>query len=314
MKKVKHYINIELAKKKVARYSYWSIKDENGITICSSEGNNPDGKNFEELLDKITKDNVDAEVQIKYGTNELSARSNPPLFIRINEAIEWIDPEPDDTVSINGVPHKLDRNGNVNINLTTPEHKEAPKVEFVQMDNFRQEMDMQLSGMRKEYELKEQKWQDDMHNKLTEQNLKFKEMMLAERENRINEKEQNLNFREHEVNQKEEDVRDKVKTVLKQTTPALGSLVMGMLSAFKPNTSPDLGEVKKEVVKEKPKRTKVAFNIQEDEPELAGLEDELIEEEEPINEAIEETIDYPLEEEYLIEEATDEDLEEVEKE
>lgn len=292
MKKVKSYIDIELAKKKIARYSYWLIKDERGIIICTSDGENPDGKSFEEYLENITKDNIDAEVQIKYGNNELSARKNPPFFIKINEEIEWVEPEPEETVSINGVPHKLDRNGNVNINLTTPEKMIEPKTEVVQMDHIRTEMDLQLSGLRKEYELKEDKWRQDMHNQLMEQTLKFKEMMLAERETRITEKEQNLSYREQEVSQKEEDVKDKVKSVIKQTTPALGSLVMGMFSSLtaKKVVADNLGEVKKEQVKEKPKRTKVAFDIQEDEPEI---------EEEVIPKIVEEEIEYPMEEEYL---------------
>lgn len=291
MKKVKNYIDIELAKKKIARYSFWCIKDETGITIASSESNNPDSKNFEEYLDKINADNIDAEVQIKYGTNELSSRSNPPLFIRINEEIEWVEPEPEETVSINGVPHKLDKNGNVNINLTTPEKINEPKAEVIQMDHIRTEMDLQLSGLRKEYELKEEKWRQDMHNQLMEQTLKFKEMMLAERETRVTEKEQSLAFREQEISQKEEEMKDKVKSMIKQTTPALGSLVMGMLSSFKASPSTDLGEVKKEEPREKPQRTKVAFDIQEDEPEIQEPIEEL--------EETEEIIDYPMEEEYL---------------
>ena len=60
----------DLAKKKVARYQYWTIKDENGITICSSDDNNPDNKSFAEVLDKIMVDKVDVEVQVKYGTSE----------------------------------------------------------------------------------------------------------------------------------------------------------------------------------------------------------------------------------------------------
>ena len=64
-KKVKNYIDASLAKTKIARYKYWSIKDESGVTICSSEENNPDNKSFSEVLDKINKDNVDAEIQIR---------------------------------------------------------------------------------------------------------------------------------------------------------------------------------------------------------------------------------------------------------
>ena len=110
MKKVKNYIAPDLAKKKLARYQFWSVKDENGIMICSVNENNPDGKTFSEVLDKIIEDNVDAEVQIKYGTNEQSARQNPPFFIKINEDIEWLDPEPEENITLNGVPHKVDKN------------------------------------------------------------------------------------------------------------------------------------------------------------------------------------------------------------
>ena len=134
MKKVKNYIDSELAKKKVARYRYWSIKDEQGITISTSE---EEGKSFSEVLDKIVSDNVDAEVQIKYGTNEQSSRNNPPLFIQINEKIEWVEPE-EEVVKINGVPHKPDRNGNVNIQF--PEIK-TEKAEYI--GTFKQEVEMQ---------------------------------------------------------------------------------------------------------------------------------------------------------------------------
>ncbi len=332
MKKVKHYIDIELAKKKIARYSYWSIKDENSIMICSSDSENPNNISFGEHLEKITKDNIDAEVQIKYGTNELSARNNPPFFIKVNETIEWVEPEPEETVSINGVPHKVDRNGNVNINLTTPEQKAAPKVEMVN-DIFRQEMDMQLSGLRKEYELKEEKWQNDIHNKLKEQNLGFKEMLLGERENSLNQREQALAIREQELAEKEEDVRDNMKGYLKQAPAVLGAVFKEFINPSVSKAS-NLGAAEQPKEKEKPKvnRTKVAFEIQEDETEIEveelaqdieqeeaislnglDLNDSAVEEEEeetPITE-----INYPMEEEYLIQESTKiEELKEIEKE
>jgi penicillin-insensitive murein endopeptidase len=37
MKKTKNYIDPDLAKRKIARYRYWSIKDDNGITIVTAE-------------------------------------------------------------------------------------------------------------------------------------------------------------------------------------------------------------------------------------------------------------------------------------
>ncbi len=300
MKKVKNYIEPELAKKKVARYSYWSIKDDQGITFCSSEENNPDGKSFEELLDKIIKDKVDAEIQIKYGTNELSARNNPPFFIKVDETIEWLEPEPDDTVSINGVPHKVDKNGNVNINLTTPEQKAAPKVEMLN-DVFRQEMEQQLSGLRKEYEVKEEKWSNDMHNKLAEQNLGFKEMLLGERENRISDREQQIAIKEQEILEKEEAIRDNMKGYLKQAPAVLGAVFKELIKPAVTKAS-NLGTAEKqekETQKEKPKRTKVAFEIQEDEQEELRNEAP-IEEQEAVENFEEEIIYYPMEEEHLI--------------
>jgi len=133
MKRTKNYIDTELAKKKVSRYKYWSVKDENGITISSSDEESEDNHNFSELLDRIIADNVDAEIQVKYGTNEASSRNNPPFFIKINESIEWVEPI-EETVNINGQEHKVDKNGNVNINLSTPEvvQSEYPNVKTEQ--------------------------------------------------------------------------------------------------------------------------------------------------------------------------------------
>lgn len=264
MKKVKNYIEPELAKKKIARYKFWSIKDEAGITICSSDDNNPDDKTFSDVLESIIKDNVDAEVSVKYGTTDQSARQNQPIFIRINETIEWIEPE-DETVQINGVPHKVDKNGNVNINLTTPEVKsQQPKVEHARIDTFRQEMEFQLEGIRREHQLKEERMSMEMQNKLMEQTLKFSEMMLKERETRILEREQILNQREAELNEKEQEVQEGVKSYLKQVPNALGGLIKDWVK--------DSGKKKDELagVSETPikKKKKVRFEIQNDEEEV----------------------------------------------
>ncbi len=223
MKKIKNYIEAELAKKKIARYKYWTIKDENGITIHSSD-DNAEGRSFDEMLDKIITDNVDAEVQIKYGIHEQSARQNPPLFIKINQTIEWIEPEEEETVQINGVPHKIDKNGNVNINLTTPT-PEQPKTAAIPIDTVRQEMDIQLQGIRKEYQLKEEKWQMDMHNKLLQQNNQFKEMLLTERENRVAEREQALAIQEAQLEEKQKEIQQGVKSYVKQIPNALGGVI-----------------------------------------------------------------------------------------
>lgn len=250
MKKVKNYIQAELAKKKIARYKYWCIKDENGIVICDSADNNPEDKNFGEYLDKIIHDNVDVEVQIKYGTNEQSARHNPPFFVKINDSIEWVEPEGEDSVTINGVPHKVDKNGHVNINLNQPTPavpmtsetiQEKSAEDYVQI--LRGEMDMQLSGLRKEYELKEQKWQADMNTKLLEQNVRFKEMMLSERETRLNEREQLLATQEALVEQKEKELEEGVKSYMKHIPSALGSIVKDFLQ--KPADKPLSGAKEK---------------------------------------------------------------------
>lgn len=270
MKKVKNYIQAELAKKKIERYKYWCIKDENGISICSSEDNNPENKGFADYLDKIILDNVDVEVQIKYGTNEQSSRQNPPFFIKINDSIEWIDPEEDDSVTINGVPHKVDKNGHVNINLTQPspavpiQKIEEPKVETDYMDMFRQEMDMQLSGIRKEYELKEEKWKADMGNQLMEQNIKFREMMLSERENRLSEKEQYLAQHEAQLDEKEKEIQDGVKSYMRQIPNALGSLVKEFIKGSD-DKEEGLGSSEKAEPKQPRKRNPVRFDYQQEE-------------------------------------------------
>ncbi|PHQ85483.1 MAG: hypothetical protein COB65_02940 [Thalassobium sp.] len=257
MKKVKNYIEPELAKKKIARYKYWSIKDEGGITICTSDENNPDNKSFAEVLNKIVKDNVDAEVQIRYGTSDQSSRQNPPLFIKINEKIEWVEPE-EDSVSINGTPHRVDKNGNVNINLTSPDNKESGAEKAIPIDTFRQEIDLRLEGIQREHQLKEEKWAIDMQNKLMEQTLKFREMMLAERESRLLEREQSVAHQENNINRKKQEIQSDVASYLKQVPSALGAII----KEFATSKKDGLGKSK-----EKPKRERQAaeFTIEEDE-------------------------------------------------
>ena len=270
MKRVKNYIEQELAKKKIARYKYWSIKDEGGITICTSDENNPENKTFEEVLKQIMKDNVDAEIQIRYGTSDQSSRQNPPLFVKINEEIEWVEPE-EENVIINGVPHKVDKNGNVNINLKTPTVSEPKAERAVPIDTFRQEIDMRLDGIRKEYEIKEEKWKIDMQNKLMEQTLKFREMMLAEREARLLEKEQSIAQQEQHLNQKESEIKGDVVGYLKQIPSALGTII----KEFTVPKKEGLGKSKEE---QAPRPRKEAeFTIEEDE---APIQEENISQEE----------------------------------
>lgn len=228
MKKVKNYIAPDLAKKKIARYKYWNIKDESGISITSSE-DITDGRSFGEVLDAIITDNVDAEVQVKFGTNEQSSRQNAPIFIRVNETIEWVEPEEDETIKINGVPHKMDKNGNVHINLSTPQ----PETSIVDSPNdmMRQEMEIQLEGLRKEGELKEQRYQADLHNKLAEQTLKFKEMMLSDREARITEREQTIAAQEALLEEKQAEMGDQLKGYVKLIPSTLGGVVTEWLKS-----------------------------------------------------------------------------------
>lgn len=273
MKKIKNYIDPDLAKRKITRYKYWCIKDEAGITIISSE-DNPEEKGFGDHLDKIIGDNVDAEVQVKYGVNEQSSRHNAPFFIKINEEIEWVEPEEDDTVSINGVPHKVDKNGNVNINLSTPK-VEPTIIENGNIDVFRQEMEMQLAGIRREHELKEEKWQVEMANRMLEQTLKFKEMMLAERETRISEREQALSQKELELSEKEQEIKEDVKGYLKQVPSALGGLVREFIKAGARAEEKPLGKAEKEPSKRK--RKLVEYQVEETEEE--EIDDEELEEE-----------------------------------
>lgn len=299
MKKVKNFIEAELAKKKIARYKYWSIKDENGITICSQEDNNEERLDFSEMLDKIITDNVDVEVQLKYGSNEQSSRHNPPMFIKVNQEIEWVEPEQEDSVTINGVAHRVDKNGNVNINLTAPEVVEQPRVEVAQIDTFRQEMDFQLSGIKKEYELREEKWQMEMQNKLMEQTIKFKEMMLTERENRIAEKEQSISQKEAELSEKEHDLRGSLSGIFKQVPGILSDVVKDYVLNPKKEKEQDLGKAKKEPTK----RTKVSFDIEpEPQAEFEFPEEEI----EPYIEEIES--EQEEEDIELVTEDNDEDL------
>lgn len=269
MKRIKNYIESDLAKKKIARYKYWSIKDENGITIVSSDDSS-DGRSFGEVLDKIIADNVDAEVQIKYGTNEQSSRQNPPFFIRVNETIEWVEPEEDNTVQINGVPHKLDKNGNVNINLTSPALREQENTEAVPIDTFRQEMDMQLDGIRREHELKEQRWQMEMHNKLLEQDIKFKEMLLAEREARCKEREEALAVQQAQLDEKEKEISEDVKGYVKQIPNALGGVIKDWIKSGAKDKPLSGTEKEKKPPK---KRRAVNFSI-EDTDTVSQLKDE----------------------------------------
>lgn len=259
MKKVKNYIDPDLAKKKIARYKYWSVKDENGITILSSDDNS-DNRSFGEVLDKIFADNVDAEVQIKYGTNEQSSRQNPPFFIQVNEAIEWIEPEEPETVQINGVPHKLDKNGNVNINLNSPRHSQAndKNIEVAQVDTLRHEMDIQLDGLRRENELNEVRYKAEMQNKLVEQDMKFKEMLLAERESRCSEREHLLAERQAQLESREDEMQSDVKGYVKHIPNALGSMIKDWL---KSSPSQPLSGTK-DSPKRKPSRNQVKFSIQ----------------------------------------------------
>ena len=258
MKKVKNYVPVDLAKKKVERYKYWSIKDEAGITFNSSD-DTQDGRSFADILDKIVADNVDGEVQVKIGTNEQSSRQKPPIFIRIKEKTEWVEPEEEETIKINGVPHRLDKNGNVNINLQTP-NIETPTVEYPS-DIIRQEMEIQLAGLRKESELKDQRFQIEIQNKLGEQTLKFKEMMLAEREARLNEREQILNQQEVSLNEKKQEITEDLKGYVKHVPNVLGKLVKDWLKTTNGTTDKtSLGNT----TKPKKKRTKVNFELEED--------------------------------------------------
>ncbi len=265
MKKIKNYIAPDLAKKKIARYKYWNIKDESGISITSSE-DSTDGRSFGEVLDGIIADNVDAEVQVKFGTNEQSSRQNAPIFIRINETIEWVEPEEEETIKINGVPHKLDKNGNVNINLSTPQ-VETPTIE-THSDVIRQEMELQLEGLRKEGELKEQRFQSELHNKLAEQTLKFKEMMLSDRETRIAEREQEILAKEAVLEEKEAEMSDQLKGYVKLIPSTLGGVLADWLKS-KPLAGKSSGLSGNETKAKSDAKSKnpVEFSIQKDDPE-----------------------------------------------
>ena len=275
MKKTKTYIESDLAKKKVSRYKYWAVKDESGIIISTSDDEGSD-KSFSEVLDKIISDNVDAEISVKFGTTEQSARQNIPFFIKVNEEIEWIEPE-EETVTINGQQHKVDKNGNVNINFSTPEVQriEQPKVETARIDTVRQEMDMQLEGLRKEYELKDEKRNAEMQNQLATQMLKFKELMLSDRENRLAVREQILAQKEAEVFDKETQIKEDLSGYLKHVPSALGGLLKEII---KPEKADSLGKTDEKKSKPKKERRKVNFQVKE--PTLDEFDEEIKREEE----------------------------------
>lgn len=280
MKKVKNYIDADLAKKKLTRYKYWSIKDENGITIVSAD-DNPERKSFADFLDIIINDNVDAEVQVKYGTNEQSSRHNAPFFIKINQEIEWVDPvvEEADQVTINGVKHPVDKNGNVNINLATPT-PEQPRIENGNIDYFRQELEMQLSGLRAEHELKEEKMKLDLQNKLFEQTLTFKEMMLKDREAKIAEREQELAQQEAILEERQREVRDDLKGYLKQVPSVLGGLLKEVIKSESTKPLSGASEDKEERKETPKKRRAVSFTVEEGEDnEIEEIETEDLDEE-----------------------------------
>ncbi len=251
MKKTKNYLLPELAKTKISRYRYWNIKDEHGITITSSDDVDED-TTFDATLDNIINQNVDAEVQVRFGINEPSSRHNPPYFIRINQEVEWVDPEESETVSINGVSYPADKNGNVNINLKSPMADQAnniqrPIIEQESAAQLRLEMDMQLQGLRREQELKDEKHQliqqlkderlqmtqelkdqrhsMEMQQALAQQKLEIKEMLLDQRETAIAEKEQNLAIKEQELDEKEEEITKDLKGYLKHVPNALGGVI-----------------------------------------------------------------------------------------
>ncbi len=257
MKRVKNYIAPDLAKKKIARYKYWSIKDETGITITSSE-DTQEGRSFADLLDKIIVDNVDAEIQVKFGTNEQSSRQNTPIFIRVNEAIEWIEPEEEETIKINGVPHRLDKNGNVNINLKAPQ-TETTTIESPN-DIIRQEMELQLEGLRKENQLKEERFQSELHNKLAEQTLQFKEMMLTDRESRIAEREQTLAQQEAIFEEKQKEMGETIKGYAKHVPSLLGGLFKEWIKKGDSSSKTSLGKTEQP----KKERRKVNFEFAEE--------------------------------------------------
>ena len=224
MKKVKNYIDPEQAKKKLQRYNYWSIKDENGILICSSNENNPDGRSFSEILDKILEDNVDAEIQIRVGPNEHSSRQNHPFFIRVNENIQWVDPEESQGVSVNGVRQLPDRSGRLNINLQTGD--ENQKIERAEeYFNVKDLMESRLDGLREENRINEQRLLQEMQNKLSEQNLRFQEMLIQKREEELSKKAQQLEERQAELQKREQQIQQELKSYLKQVPNVLGSLL-----------------------------------------------------------------------------------------
>ena len=258
MKRVKNYITTDLAKKKIARYKFWSIKDENGITITSSD-DDKETRSFSDILDKIISDNVDAEVQVKFGTNEQSSRQNNPLFIRINQDIEWIEPpeEEEESVKINGVPHKVDKNGNVNINFKAEAPEAIPVVE-TPSEILRQEMELQLQGIKRESELKEKRFQDEMHNKLAEQTLHFKELMLSERESRLSLREEALKEQLERIEEKRAEIEQSVKAYVRHIPSALGSLVKEWMKIKNPPSN--LGKADKKEVK----RNTVRYHIEDD--------------------------------------------------
>ncbi len=268
MKQVKNYLDPDVAKRKIARFQFWSIKDESGVIICSATQNNPGKKSFDEMLEQIVEEDIDAEVQIRYGSNEQSSRNNPPFFIKINDNIEWINPEPDEKVTVNGIPQKPNRNSNVNINLSTP------KAEQPETPDWRNEMEIQLKGLRQEYELKNEQTRLEMQNKILEQTMQFKNMLLEQKENELRQREAGLDEREAELEERITEIQDNLKGYFKEIPSALAGLFRDFIKkdGEKENgLGGTSGEPKNEGAK---KRTPVEFRIKQEKDGNGDIKEE----------------------------------------
>lgn len=282
MKQVKKYLAPDVAKRKVSRFPFWAIKDENGVVICSASQNNPEKKSFDEILEQIIDEGIDAEIQVRYGSNEQSSRNNPPFFVKVNDEIEWVNPTQDEKVNLNGLPQKTDKNGNVNINLSTPsqEHPTSPP-------NWRDEMDFQLKGLRQEYELKNEQTKLEMQNKILEQTIQFKNMLLEQKENELKQREEDLDEREAEIEDRISEIQDNLKGYFKEIPSALAGLFRDFIKKDSDNET-GLSGTEDEPKK---KRTPVKFRIRKEE-EQEEYEDEYEDEIEDDNSEIEDETEY----------------------
>ena len=186
MKRIKNYISVDLAKRKVGRYKYWEIRDQDQGIIYRSDDVD---KSFEELLDEIVESNADHEVSVKFGTSDGAARHRSLLFIKINEDVDYVDPPQREVVTIGGVPYPIDQNGKVDYK---PPVSEVQQAEHIPLNGFREELQSQLGALQQQNEIDRKQSDFELQMKLEEQRMEFKSMLMDNEMKKLEERERNV--------------------------------------------------------------------------------------------------------------------------